>query len=83
MPIQTIEEAVNAYSEPLSFDEIAEMPFTAVRNAFKAGASWQRERDKDMAEALKTLTEYFEWLTGDLNFPAYINAKSALSKALD
>ncbi len=44
MPVQTVEAAVNAYSDPLSFDDIAEMPFTAVKNAFKAGASWQKEQ---------------------------------------
>lgn len=36
-----------------------------------------------MLEALQILTDYFEWLTGDLNFPAYIQAKAALSAALD
>lgn len=89
--IQTVEEAAAKFDSTEfgipTFDKkviITEDKHSEwLKTAFKAGAAWQKERYKDMAEALENLVSLCKDLGISNKQAEILNAKAALSKALD
>ena len=51
-----------------------------IQDAFKAGAQWQKEQDKELKEAAEKILSYYHPNTYDAGYEVYLALKKSIDK---